>query len=141
MGVVQISAFGIIVLLFLASLLVWPTGALIRKWRGRQSAHGWARAALWLVVGVAVLAVAGMIALFLGLSSDVIYGVTPMILLATTLISLAGLLALALVPAAITAWARGWFTIGGRIYYSLLALSASILLWWANYWNILGFRF
>jgi hypothetical protein len=87
MGVVQISAFGTIVLLFLASLLVWPIGALIRKSRGRQPVHGWARAALWLVVGVAVLAVAGMIGLFLGLSSDVIYGVTPMILLATTLIS------------------------------------------------------
>jgi hypothetical protein len=30
---------------------------------------------------------------------------------------------------------------GGRIFYSLLALSGPYLLWWAITWNFFGFRF
>jgi hypothetical protein len=33
------------------------------------------------------------------------------------------------------------YSIGGRIYYSLLAFTAPFLIWWVNYWNLLGFRF
>jgi hypothetical protein len=39
------------------------------------------------------------------------------------------------------AWTNRWFTVGGRIYYSLLAVTAPVLLWWVNYWNPFGFRF
>jgi CubicO group peptidase (beta-lactamase class C family) len=141
-GIVQLVAYVAIVALFLASLLVWPLGALIRKRRGRPAPRGWARAALWLAVASAVSLTLATVALFLGLSDpDVVYGATPAIYAATALITFTTTAGLLLIPAAAGAWWKQWFTIGGRLYYSLLALAVPVLLWWALYWNLLGFRF
>jgi hypothetical protein len=35
---------------------------------------------------------------------------------------------------------RGWLSIGERIMLSILALTAPILVWWTNYWNLFGFQ-
>jgi hypothetical protein len=141
-GIVQVVAYAAIVALFLVSLLVWPLGALIRKRRGRPVPRGWARGALWLALGVALSITLATVALFLGLSdSDVVYGATPAIYTATAMITVAATAGLLLIPAAAGAWWKRWFTIGGRLYYSLLALAVPVLLWWAIYWNLLGFQF
>ena len=68
-------------------------------------------------------------------------GPTSVLYLATGIISLGAVASWALVLAAARAWKNRWFTMGGRIYFALLALTAPYLLWWANYWNLLGFRF
>ncbi len=58
---------------------------------------------------------------------------------------------LAMVPTAAVAWAQGWLSVGGRLFYSLLALAAPLLAWgpvglwawwawWAWYWNLLGWQ-
>lgn len=201
LGIVHISAFGTIVIVFVLSLLVWPIGAFIRKRRNRRRAartqpsesdqptepattdellepnkpgeparsstatepvESWppparatpntptllheptvgARAALWLEIGVAICLLLGTVAFFLTVSnSDVAFGPTLSLYLAAGLITIASLASLALIPAAIGSWIRGWFTIGGRIFYSLLALTAPYLLWWAITWNFLGFQF
>jgi CubicO group peptidase (beta-lactamase class C family) len=141
-GIVQVVAFVAISALFLLSLIVWPVGALIRKRRGRPGQSGWARGALWLAVGAALTVTLAAVALFLGLSDDdVVYGATPTIYAATGLITLASTAGLLLIPAAAGAWWKRWFTIGGRLYYSVLALSVPVLLWWAIYWNLIGFQF
>jgi CubicO group peptidase (beta-lactamase class C family) len=141
-GIVQVVAYVAILALFLVSLVVWPVGALIRKRRGRPAPRGWARGALWLAVGVALTVTLATVALFLGLSdTDVVYGATPTIYTATAMITIASTVGLLLVPAAAGAWWKHWFTIGGRLYYSLLALAVPVLLWWALYWNLLGFQF
>jgi CubicO group peptidase (beta-lactamase class C family) len=141
-GIVQLVAYVAIVALFLLSLIVWPVGALIRKRRGRPAPRGWARGALWLAVGVALSIGLATVALFLGLSdTDVVYGATPVIYTATALITIASTAGLLLIPAAAGAWWKHWFTIGGRLYYALLALTVPVLLWWAVYWNLLGFQF
>ena len=61
--------------------------------------------------------------------------------LATGLLTLGSIVGLALVPAAVWAWKDRWFTIGGRLYYSLLAVTAPIVMWWTAHWNLLGWRF
>lgn len=198
LGIVHMSAFGIIVLVFVLSLLVWPIGALIRKHRNRRraerselaepgepvatgessepiepaepagpSAGGedtdeWrppapvtpnepnllrkptvgARAALWLEIGVATCLLLGTVAFFAAVSdSDIAFGPTLVLYLATGFITIASLAGLALIPAAVGAWIHGWFTIGGRIFYSLLAVTGPYLLWWAITWNFFGFQF
>jgi CubicO group peptidase (beta-lactamase class C family) len=201
LGIVHMSAFGTIVIVFVLSLLVWPIGAFIRKRRnhrraaraqlsepdqpaepvatnepaepletseqagsgtGTEPVETWpppasatpntptllreptvgARAALWLEIGVAICLLLGTVAFFLTVSnSDVAFGPTLSLYLAAGLITIASLASLALIPAAIGSWIRGWFTIGGRIFYSLLALTAPYLLWWAITWNFLGFQF
>lgn len=57
------------------------------------------------------------------------------------LISLDAVAGLALVPAAIGAWRHHWSSVGGRLDLSALALAAPPLVWWANDWNLLGFRY
>ncbi|MGI9597508.1 MAG: hypothetical protein ACR2QK_15190, partial [Acidimicrobiales bacterium] len=69
------------------------------------------------------------------------YGPTLSLFLATGLISLGAVMGLALVPAAIGAWTNQWLTVGGRIYFTILALTVPYLVWWADAWNMLGFRF
>ena len=32
-------------------------------------------------------------------------------------------------------------TILGKVHYSLITLAALVFIWWANYWNLLGWRF
>jgi hypothetical protein len=141
-GIVQISTFGTIVVLFILSLIVWPVGALIRRSRDRPRPTGWVLGALWLEIGVALALTFGTVALLLALgSTEAAFGAPPTLYLAAGFITIASVAGLALIPAAVGAWANRWFTIGGRIFYSLLALTAPVLLWWANYWNLLGFRF
>ena len=73
--------------------------------------------------------------------TDVAFGPTPALYLAAGFATFASVAGLALIPAAIGSWIHGWFTIGGRILYSILASTATYLLWWAVDWNLLGFRF
>jgi CubicO group peptidase (beta-lactamase class C family) len=141
-GIVQLVVLGAVFALFLVSLVVWPLGALIRRRRGRPRPTGLARGALWLAVGVALSVTLATVALFLGISDDdVVYGATPTIYAATGLITVASVGGLLLVPAAAGAWWYRWFTIGGRLYYSVLALAVPVLLWWAVYWRLIGFQF
>ena len=142
LGIVHISTFGTIVIIFAVSLFLWLAGALIRRLRHRSRPTGWARGALWLALTVAVALVLGTLAFFVAVSdSDVAFGPTPALYLAAGLISVGALAGLALIPAAVAAWAGRWFTVGGRILYTVLALTAPYLLWWAVTWNLLGFRF
>jgi CubicO group peptidase (beta-lactamase class C family) len=142
LGIVHISAFGTIVIVFVLSLLIWAVGALVRKRRGRPKPTGWARGALWLAIAVAVALVSGTAAFFAAVSdADVAFGPTPALYLATGFITVGSIASLALIPVAVGSWINGWFTIGGRILYTLLALTAPYLLWWAVTWNLLGFRF
>ena len=95
---------------------------------------------LWGIVQL--VAYVAIVALFLGLSdSGVVYGATTAIYAATALITITAAAGLLLLPAAAGAWWKHWFTIGGRVSYSLLALTVPVLLWWALYWNLFGFRF
>ena len=183
LGIVHLSVFGTIVIVFVVSLFVWPIGAFLRRRRNRRrAAHpessesdqpiqavatgspsqsterndatgasatggAWhqqaavvsnanaaaigpsvgARAALRLEIGVASGLLLGLAAFFVAVSdSDVAFGPTPALYLAAALITISSIAGLALVPAAVGSWMHGWFTIGGRIFYSLLALTAPV---------------
>ena len=141
MGIPQLAMIGTIVILFAASLIIWPLGALVRSIRRKPHLSKRPRIALWLSVAVGVSLVGGFVAFFAGVSSDIVFGVPPMVIVATTLLSLAAIAGLALVPTAVLAWRSGWFTAGGRTLYTLLALTAPLTLWWVWYWNMLGYQF
>jgi hypothetical protein len=44
----------------------------------------------------------------------------------------------AILPAAVAAWMRGWLSVGERITLSVRALTAPILFWSTDYWNLFG---
>lgn len=37
-------------------------------------------------------------------------------------------------------WIKGYFKITQRIHYTIVTISAFGLIFWLNYWNILGYR-
>ena len=58
----------------------------------------------------------------------------------TILLSLSyvlGLLALAILVFAVIAWVKHYWSLGGRVFYSLLAISALAISWSLVYWDLL----
>ncbi len=148
-----------IIMLELAALLIvsmvmmafvnWPVGLLINKLRGRRSSIVWSEAAarLWAAF------VSGLLALFVFRAIGVLYaidtigglpnfvwGVTDEMIAALNAIYLPALMALTLPFVTIWAWVRGWWKVNGRIHYTLVTLATLVLIWWAWYWQLLGFH-
>jgi hypothetical protein len=42
---------------------------------------------------------------------------------------------------AFLAWKKKYWTVYGRLHYSLILLSGLVFLWLLNYWNLLGWKF
>jgi hypothetical protein len=50
-------------------------------------------------------------------------------------------LSLTITACAIIAWNKGYWSLGGRIHYTLLAAAALANSWFLYYWNLIGYRF
>jgi CubicO group peptidase (beta-lactamase class C family) len=135
-------------LLFLAALIGWPIKYVIERRQGpvvSQPTALPARLARWLVVlfGLLLLLVPlGMATIFANILPG--YGVpsiwfeTPVSL--TILLSISyvlGGLALAIMVFAVVAWVKRYWSLGSRIFYSLLALTALLMTWSLVYWDLL----
>ena len=144
-----------LVAILLISMLVstcipWPLGALIRKLRKqpiRKVSWGAVGARLWITL------VGGMLALFLLRAIGMLYsvgaiagmpnlfwGVNDIIVESLDSLKLPVMLALALPVFTVLAWVKGWWKISTRVYYTLVTLAVFAGIWWAYYWNLLGFR-
>ncbi len=131
--------------------IIWPVGDLIRKVRGQHRSEpiswGAVTARLWLGL------VAGMLALFVFRAIGVLYaigaiagmpnfvwGISEEMMSALNSIYLPTLLAFALPVFTILAWVNRWWKLPSRIYYTLVTLAVFGGVWWAYYWNLLGFQ-
>jgi hypothetical protein len=92
--------------------------------------------------------VSALFILFLVLSSvaqddplEIVFRVPPLLARALVLPVLAALLSPALGVFVVLAWKRGYWRIGARLHYTLVALAAGVFLWMLNYWNLLGFKY
>jgi len=45
-----------------------------------------------------------------------------------------------LLALAVLAWKNRYWSLVGRLHYSLVTLAALTFVWFVNYWNLLGFR-
>jgi len=70
-----------------------------------------------------------------------VYGMTPEMVALLWL----GLAMTALTPlvvySAFRAWSERWWSLTGRLYYSLLTVAALAFVWFLANWNALGFRY
>jgi hypothetical protein len=69
------------------------------------------------------------------------FGVPGWLIATLVLVLLAATLAAGMAGMSVAAWVRGWWTVAGRVMYSALTLVAGLFVWFAAYWNLLGFRF
>jgi CubicO group peptidase (beta-lactamase class C family) len=146
--IVLIALALLLMLTFLISALIfWPLGALIRRLR-KQPAQ---KPVLWGAVAARLWAtlVAGMLVLFLlrdfgvlygGTLPQFVWGVTTDMIESLQSMYLPAMLALALPIFTIFAWIKGWWKVSMRVYYTLVTLAVFAGIWWAHYWNLLGFR-
>ena len=140
-GEAQMGTFGTLILIFFSPFLVWPAGELIAKIRKRESTatkgSRRARRVALLVSGLNLIF--SMILLF-GIG-DLTLGVSPVIQVALIIPIVTALLTLLMLGMAIAAWAKGYWSIWGRTYYLVLTLAAVVFTLWANYWNLIGWKF
>lgn len=140
----QLSLIGFIVLAFL-TVLVWPVAYLIRRLL-RRPAQDPRRArlarrlaALLSILNVVFLAgVAAMVMRALGgaLTDPPLWFVVVLVIpLATAILSIV------LLIFTVLAWKDGYWSLVGRLHYTVVTLAGLAFVWVANYWNLLGFKF
>ncbi len=135
-------------LLFLVALVAWPIGFFAaRRKRAPASQPAplparlarWAAALfglLWLVSLLGIVSIFANILPGFGVAS-IEFETPPQLTLLLSLSYLLGGLALAMAVFAVLAWLRRYWSLGGRIFYTVLAVLALLLTWALVYWNIL----
>ena len=138
------------------STLAWVTWAMISWWRGRQhrKLHGkhhgkWeiesaTRRARLLASAVSVLAVVFLMGLAAVLSNAVSilgYSVSPILVGVLTVPILISALSAGVLVYAALAWARGNWSLQGRLHYTLVALSTLTFVALLAYYNLIGYQF
>jgi hypothetical protein len=90
---------------------------------------------LWLVVLLGITSIFMDIVPVFGYPRIIFEAVPLLNALLALSYGLAGL-ALAILVFAVLAWVRSYWRLGGRIFYTLLALFALLLTWSLAYWNL-----
>jgi CubicO group peptidase (beta-lactamase class C family) len=137
------SLLAISMILFL-STLGWPISALSKLFCERkQQVPG----APWLVRltagGMAVLYIIFLIGMLSVLSNylELIFGVPLLLRILLILPILSALLTIGALFFAYVAWKNKYWTVCGRVHYTLVVLASLAFLWFLAYWNLLGFHF
>jgi CubicO group peptidase (beta-lactamase class C family) len=139
----QMGLIGFAVLAFL-SVLIWPVGYLIRHLRKRPAQPSrpalWARYLAGLVSALNLVFVVGLVVRLGQVLSGVFYG-TPAYFVGLLVIPLlTAILTIGLLVFTVLAWRDDYWSVPGRLHYSLVTLAALVFIWFLNYWNLLGFR-
>jgi hypothetical protein len=143
------ALMGMFVVIFLSACIMWGIVPLVQGLRRKPGPAGVSR---W---GTAVMGVCGTLgALFnvmwfpvvflIGMQGGeptVAYGVNTLTKIILALPLLTTPLALGLVYFTWQAWKVNYWSIARRVHYTIITVAALGLIVWANYWNLLGFRF
>jgi len=138
---VQMGILGTLIIIFLSPFLVWPVGKLIVKIRNREvTSTPDSRRARSLALIVSGLNFIFSMTLLFGIG-DLTLGVSPIVQVALIIPIVTTLLTVVLVLQMLGTWFQGYWSVWGRIYYSLISLAAVVFILFAGYWNLLGWRF
>lgn len=133
---------GSCIIIFLSTLL-WPMGRLFNRCRALTERAA-RRAARWLAGGASILYLLFLTGLVVASGIDamsMIYS-TPWYLMALALIAIiAAIMAIAAAVLAVQAWRKGYWSIWGRLHYTLVVAAGLAFIWWLYNWNLLGFKF
>jgi hypothetical protein len=127
-------------LLFISALLVWPPAALFQR-RGRRAA-GFARWLATITVLLDLLFAAALVALIV-LTSEwqpglLVFGLPPEAAPLFVVPWLALALTAGLVWFTFLAWKDGYWSLAGRVHFSLVVAGAAGFLWLLLQWGLLG---
>jgi hypothetical protein len=137
------TLLAITVLLFLSTLR-WPLGLLSRiVCRRKKDIPG----APWLLRGVAgamsAFYLLSLIGIFMALSNqlELMYGVPSILKIALVFPLISAGLTIGALILIYFVWKNKYWTVCGRVHYTLVILASPVFLWFLCYWNLLGFQF
>jgi CubicO group peptidase (beta-lactamase class C family) len=138
----QMGTMGSILLLFVSAVVLWPLGALIRRLRKRDRESNPARRrALWVGWMVSGMNLVFLLVLLMSFGEELVFGVPLSIRIILVIPIVTSMLSVVFLALAVIAWMRGYWSLVGRLYYSLIALASVLFVLFAGYWNMLGWRF
>jgi CubicO group peptidase (beta-lactamase class C family) len=145
----RLAVLGVCVALFLSALAGWPVAALInRRAGGTGTAECRPRQARRLVMVIVTLYL--LFPISAGVAGVVIALKNPLKVMSSFSSMLAVALAFPVAAAVLTigaavftglAWRDRYWSVWGRIHYSLVTLAAVVFARLLSYWNLLGWRF
>ena len=141
----QLGFLGIFVLVFVSECIGWPAVYLIRYRRkgpisSGQKAH-LARWLAWSTSGLNLLFLVGLILMLVYRSLDLVIEVPLEMIALLALPLLTCILAIGMVFVAAVSWKHEYWSMGSRLYYSVVTLVTLGFIWFLYYWNLLGFHF
>jgi hypothetical protein len=138
----QMGTMGSLLLLFFSAVVLWPLGAVIRRLRkrNRESNPVWRRT-VWEGWVISALNLLFLLVVLLSFGEALVFGVPPLIRVILVIPIVTSILSLVTLALTVVVWVRGYGSLVGRLYYSLIALASVLFVLFAGYWNMLGWRF
>lgn len=132
----NLALLGIVLLLFLSVLVRVPVALWIRRRSPGSVSHPAPLASWWQgwLSLLALLFLVGFVSVFS--SPETVFGISPWARSLFLLPLPITILAVGMVGFTILAWARRWWSLAGRIHYTLVALAGLAFSWWLAYWNL-----
>jgi len=140
----HIGLMGLSLFIFLAAVIAYPARGLVR--RHYRKAYPAAvlpsqlgeRLALWTGWVLALLSLVFWIVFSLVMSNlnNLVFGLPPAVDVLMVIPYILVVLAAGMLVFAVLAWVKRYWTLTGRIFYTLLALAATAHVWFLNYWNL-----
>jgi len=132
----NLSLLGITTLLFLSVILWAPLGWWIRRRYGEVTSSPSRLASWWemLLSLSGLLFLAGFAIIFS--SPQTVFGLSPWARPLFLLPLVIAILAIGMIVFTLLAWTRRWWSMPGRMHYTLVTFAALAFVWWLFYWNL-----
>jgi hypothetical protein len=131
---------------FLVNVLFWPLRYLVNRVRHKDvdgdSGPLYARSAIWVAWGVSALGLVFAIAfLITSVGPQIAFGIPPATKPLLLIPIIMSALIVAMIIFTVLVWARLDWSLGWRVYYSLVTVASVAFIWFLNSWNLLGWQF
>lgn len=127
-------------LLMFLSMLPFALIRAIRNRRTNDDHKSAPRIAYQLIIGISVLNLLFIVGTFVW-GPQIVFGIPLIYKFVMGLGVLSALLTVSALVYIVLAWKNGYWSIGSRLYYTLVTVAAVAFVWFLNQWNLLGWRF
>jgi hypothetical protein len=140
----HLGLLGLSLVLFLAAVIAYPARGLGRRYYRQAYPPAvpptplGARLALWTAWVFALLSLVFWVTFTLIMSdlNSLVFGLPPAVNALMVAPYILAVLVVGMLVFAVLAWVKKYWTLTGRIFYTLLALAAVAHVWFLNYWNL-----
>lgn len=143
---VQLGIAGFCAVVFLSACIIWSLRPLIRRLQAKRFQLNRRLSIAWLIAGLIgtlnlVFLIGFPLSLWLIGIWKLVYGVPAVVVALLCIPLLTTVLTVGLPIFTALAWKNKYWSVRGRLHYSLITLAALAFIPFLTYWNLLGFHF